>query len=287
MDDNIRNEIYNQKTRALRARATLIFMIILSAINVFITFASSGNSDLIMPFSCAISTYAAAFGSVLYETNGNIVFYIVGIIIAVLIIAFLIVCYFKSKNKVVYLVSALAAIIVDTIALIALSFSGNAIADIIDISNVFTNIIIHFLIIWYLVVGIKAYRMLGDLNNISDELVYEKCNPYEESEDVEIEKVDILTENNEDDQLNELEPLLTGTKDNHNIIVAVHGDNVELIVDDEVYDSVNFAYNPEFKLSCAVDEIDISFQYNRSYASETAYLYAGNELLDSYFKDNF
>lgn len=276
MNNNIKEEIRNETTRYLRSRSALLLMIILSVINVFVIFFSGGKSDMIMPFSCGIATYSATIGTNIYINDGNTLFLIIGYLIAILLIAVLTVCFIKSKSNIVYLSSALAITIVDAIAIIILSISGLGIS----FSNSSTNFITHILLIWYLFVGIKSYKLLGDFKK------YPENSSLEENKDTNTQRITIIEPTNHNDDSESLDSVLSGRYNNHIIHVTLDNNYFCLLIDGTLQDSIEIAHNSEFELNCIVDDVEISFQYRRSYDGESAYLYAGNALLDSYFTDN-
>jgi C4-dicarboxylate transporter len=74
MQENIKDHIVKLKTNILRARFNLMFMIILTAINILSVV--SGN-EAFMPFSVTISTFAAKLGvNLSIEQNNDMFLYL-------------------------------------------------------------------------------------------------------------------------------------------------------------------------------------------------------------------
>lgn len=277
MNQNIKEEVFRLKTKALRARYTLIFMIILSVVNVAVALFNTNEPNILMPFSCSISTYAVAFGIEISAHYGNSTFLIIGIIVAVLILTILLICYFKSKNNVIFLVASFGIVLVDTLALVILSIGS--IGTFIESSNLFTDIVVHVLVLWYIANGIKASKQLGDINNAPNDLIMDECGPYKDDDnnDTETEISKPLSQYVDDG----IPPLVSGSISGLKVFAVIHNGNAELVVNQQVCDSLNVAYLDEFELRAIVNNIDFNFQYRRSYEGEAMYLYADNQLLDS------
>ncbi|MBO5870927.1 MAG: hypothetical protein J6Q89_09280 [Clostridia bacterium] len=267
---DIKKDLLDLKITINRARFNLLFYIVLTIINI-IFLLTQGNA--IIPFSCSIATYATAFGIL------NSVVWL-GLTISALILLTFATCYVKSKNNVLFLVAPIGIIIVDTLALIIISIITNAIAS----GNFLFDFIFHVVSIFYLIKAIKAYKMLGDFNTVSDAAVVE-------AQDVDNDNDEDL----EDDETydNELaqpigkyeddgtEPLLNGKHEGLHVFTVIRNGTAELVVNNYVCDTLEVTYLTEFELKAIVNNISFSFQYSQDTNSEAMFLYADETLLDS------
>ncbi len=137
------------KIKFARARYILLFMTLLSIINIVYSHRGGG---LYMPFSAAISTYSVAFG----KTIGGS-FRIICYGVAFILIICLFICYFTSKKHVLPLFIATSIVISDTFVLLILSIALSAF-------NVITllDLILHILTVFYLFSGIKSFKKASD-----------------------------------------------------------------------------------------------------------------------------
>lgn len=271
MNDNIKKELFDLKITINKARYNLMFMVILSIINIVFIIT---NGNAIMPFSCSIATYSTSFAI----ENSMLP---VGLAISTIILAVLLICYYKSKNNVLFLVSPIGIIIVDTLALICIAiFSGS-----ISTFNFPVDLIFHIVSIFYLIKAIKAYKSLGDFNSISDEMVNEsKKNAYEHFDEEDDYDCDALEDISEpigkyiDDGT---EPILSAEFNNFKIFVVVRNGKAELVINGYVCDELDVAYLSDYELNAIVNDVSYRFQYTHELNIETSYLYADDKLLDS------
>ncbi len=276
------------KIKINRGRYNLIFLVITSVINIFTI---SSGSSLILPYSSSISNYAVAFG-----IGGNDTVRILGLIIACAVLLALMICYLLSKTKPMYLIIALSLVIADTIALFTISLSNGEFGNLFNVLDV----LIHITIVIYLVKAIKAYSSLLSLGG---ELIEEEeknepindnsqpCNQdyshNEEYEEEEEEKEDSdESEQPENKPIRkyiekDCPPLVSGNTNGLQIFAIIFEGTAELVINGYVCDELDVTYLSEFQLRAIVNNIDIIFDYRRSYDGETMFLYADDELLDS------
>ncbi len=139
-----------------RARYNIMFMFALSLLNI-LTIVSSNK--MLMPFSSSIATYSTIFGIRTTNITGNVIFKFVGLIIAVIALALLVLCYFKSKTNDFFLIVAFGILIADTIGLIGFS----AYAGYLYSFYTALDLVLHVLTIVYIVRALNAFKALSKL----------------------------------------------------------------------------------------------------------------------------
>ncbi len=265
MKTDLNSKILDLKIKINRARYNIIFIILLSIINLVTVYL---NGAAIIPFSCSMATISMLFGYMLSTEQGNEAFLIICLSLAILILLALFVCYIKSKKNGFLLVSALSIIIVDTIVLIIITFSPlGAILQF----NPIVDIIMHLVSIIYVAIGVKAFKTLNTAPF---------CEPQEHEEEEEEEEgaTDEPIRKYED---NGAEPIVIGEYEDYNVFTVIKDGIAELVINGFVCDALECAYTSEFELRAIVNDIDFIFQYRRDYERETAFLYADDVLLDS------
>ena len=274
----ISNEKLDLKITINRGRYNLIFLVITSIINIFTI---SSGSSLTLPYSSAISNYAVAFGF-----GGDATVRILGLIIACTVLLAFVICYLLSKTKPTYLVIAFSLVAADTIALLVISASSGNIGNL----YVILDILIHLLVLVYLSKAVKAFNTLQkhgeDLNSVSsahnedqNEIVSDNnCenNESEESFNEEENNKPIRKFTNNEDK-----PLVCGEYEGLKISAYIQEANALLVINGYVCDELETAYLNEFQLRAIVNDVDIIFDYKRTYSGDTMFLYANDELLDS------
>lgn len=271
MQDIIKKRIVKLKTNILRARYNLLFMVVLSVINVMTIF--SGR-QVFIPFSSSVSNYATYFGMVISKEHGENLFGILGIAISVLMLGIIVFCYFKSKNNTIFFVIALGIIVIDTLLLLITAISGIAFGESIFI----VDVLVHIMTIIFLVSAIKSSKEL--LGLINENPITEKADENELDHEANQEIAFIDRYEDEGGIV-----LLSGEYEDLDIFVGAKDNVAELFVNDISYDSVEIADTKEFELSALVGAVNIKFQYKRNYSGETSYLYANDYIVDSFAKD--
>lgn len=236
-----------------RARYNLLFFILLSVINVYFLFL---EKPAYIPYCSAIATYSIPISIAAgIETAGYI--------ISAFVLITLFCCFLLSKKSPFFLFISFSIVIADTIALLVLMFVDNAIG----ILTIF-NVILHLLTAFYIFVAIKVTKIFDNRANESNNVDLDDT---EEYEDIEVEDyVDDGTE-----------PLLKGNTNGLYVFAVIHNAKAELVINQVVCDAIDITHKNEFELSAVVDEVEIYFQYRRAYDGTSAYLYAGDALLDS------
>ena len=274
----INNEKLDLKITINRGRYNLIFLVITSIINIFTI---SSGSSLTLPYSSAITNYAVAFG---FGSDSTV--RILGLIIACTVLLAFMICYLLSKTKPTYLVIAFSLVAADTIALLVISASSGNIGNL----YVILDILIHLLVLVYLSKAVKAFSTLQklgeDLNSVSsahnddqNEIVYDnncESNESEESFNEEENNKPIRKFENDDET-----PLVCGEYEGLKISAYMQEANALLVINGYVCDELETAYLNEFQLRAIVNDVDIIFDYKRTYSGDTMFLYANDELLDS------
>ncbi len=274
MQENFKEQIIKYKTNILRARFNLMFMVVLSVVNVMSVYFSN---NAIMPFSSAISTYSTYFGVLISKEQGSTgIFTFIGLLMAAIILGALLLCYFKSKDNPLFFIIALVIIIIDTVVLLA-AFIINAFSS----SALFVDLIIHIMTVFYLRSALTSHKQLGVIDELSYETIISNVNvdTDEETNDNSIDlqiSTPICKYIDEGD-----EPLVSGEYEDLDVFVVIRNKNAELVINGYVCDSLEIAHADEYELCAIVNNIEFNFQYKRNYGGETMYLYAENELLDS------
>ena len=280
---------FNLKIRINRARYNLLFLTIMSVINIFLIIT---ESTMRMPYSSAISRYAVEIGVAASKESGEGM-QIFGLIVGCAVLFLLSVCYILSKNKPKYFVIALSLLVADTAALIIIALSTGAIADLYIILDIF----IHILSIVYTVNAIKAVgelmhmpaedienadksaEMTDDDNSIendenSDEI---DASEYEDSDIDDTDYSKPIGEYNDQGA----EHLVSAVYSGLEIFSVIEGASAKLIINGYVCDELDITYLNEFQLRAIVNDIDFRFEYIKTFKGETMYLYANDDLLDS------
>ena len=120
MNTQLKEELVDLKIKVNRARFNLMFMILLSLINIYLIIT---NNKFQMPFSCSISSFAVAFGNESFIQDGNQLPLILGLIVSAILLGTFLICYFKSKNSILFLVAPIGIILVDTLALFVIAIA--------------------------------------------------------------------------------------------------------------------------------------------------------------------
>ena len=278
-------EILKLKIAVNKGRYNLLFLVIASVINLFTL---SSDTPLTLPYSSAIFNYAIVFGR-----SGGQTLRVLSLIVACAILTTLMVCYLLSKTKPMYLVVSFSLVIADTLSLLVISLSDGSIGNLYVILDVF----IHLLIIYFLLKAIKAYslllkegkRLIEDESENPDENADSGYEEDDLDEDSDSEGSEYTTEENEEDLNSPIgkyvetddEPLVKGKYNGLNIFAIIRNGKAELVINKMVCDELDVTYMSEFQLRAIVNDIDIIFDYRRSYDGETMFLYADDELLDS------
>ncbi len=273
------NEKLDLKIKINRGRYNLIFLVITSVINIFTI---SSGSNLVLPYSSAISNYAVAFG-----TGGNTTLRLLGLVLACAVLLLIMICYLLSKTKPMYLVIAFSIVIADTLALLVISFSTQNIGNLFNV----LDLLIHVLIVIYLLNAIKAYNRLQSLGEelmtVSETPYHEEAINEEISDSVQEEEEEETDANEENGKpIREYEddgtaPLVSGKFSGLEIFAIIRNGKAELVINGYVCDELEIVYMNEFQLRAIVNDIDIIFDYKRTYNGDAMYLYADDELLDS------
>lgn len=135
------------ETKFAKSRSNLLLVVAFSAVNVILLLINSGTYFL---FSAAFPIFSVELGQILSQELGISAYYTIGIVVAFLAIAFYGICYLLSKRYKAFILVAFIGFVIDTILLIWFSILEIDISMIIDI-------IIHAWVIYYLVIGVRAW----------------------------------------------------------------------------------------------------------------------------------
>ena len=136
-----------------KSRGNLLFVIVFSVVNVILTLVNSGINFL---FSASFPMFVVGLGQAFLDQSGDNAFLIISVIVAFLIIACYGICYLLSKKYKVFLSIALVLFSIDTLFLLwilSLEIDSSAII----------NIAFHIWVLYYLIIGVKAWSDLKKL----------------------------------------------------------------------------------------------------------------------------
>ena len=273
------------KIRINQGRYNLLFIVIMSVINIFLI---TSNSQMLLPYSSSISNYSVALGISESLKSGSDSFRILGLIVACAILMALMVCYVLSKSKPLYLVISLSIVVADTIVLAVLEGVNGAITS----PYVILDLIIHALAVFYIFTGIKSAKKLRALPAEEEKQQVEHVAPIEELSEQNEDYEELFAEENadEDEDLTQpigkyaddgTQPLVQGTFDSLNVFAVIRDDKAELVINGFVCDELDVSCEYEFQLRAFVNDIDFTFDYKETESGTIMYLYADDELLDS------
>ena len=130
------------------ARANLLLMLALTVVNVVLYVV---GADVMMLFSATVPYYAAIFG---LEFGGVLLIALMGI--ALVSVAAYLLCWIFSKQHYGWMIAALVLFSLDTLALVLLYLRAGEMSGILDA-------VIHALVLYYLIIGVKAGYQLKTL----------------------------------------------------------------------------------------------------------------------------
>ena len=284
------------KIRITRARYNMIFIVLMSVINIFLIIS---KSTMLMPYSSAISNYSVTLGISESLISGTDTFRIFGLIVACAVLMIIMVCYLLSKTKPLYMFIALSIIAADTIALAVIEAASGTLASPI----VILDIVAHGLAVFSIISGVKAFKELKSLpeddekkaienpainidavfneNNIENSFVEDEYEEMSEEIDNDPEDEEDLSQPIGKYVDDGTEPLVQGAIVGLKVFVVIRNNIAELIINNYVCDELNVEFLSEFQLRTFVNDIEFSFDYKETESGKIMYLYADDELLDS------
>jgi|GEM_PF-3080229 len=203
------NNLYQQAQKFSKARNNLFAIVLFSAINMAI---SLFDSSIRFLFSATTPELFLGFGRLFSEETGNLLFLIVGLVLALVVIGFYLVCWILSERKRAFMLVALIAFCTDTLLFIVLVIL-NASFDGFDVSSMIETAIYGW-ILFSLVSGTMAWSKLRGIsaeeyvNLLHPEVqtVTDSSDATEDTtEDQLIESVDSAQENNDSQITNDPE----------------------------------------------------------------------------------
>lgn len=282
------NEFMKQKVKIARARYNIMFMAVLSIINILLI---SSEKTLTMPFSSSIATCATVIGINASKENADGSYRLIGFAIASFVILALLLCHLFSKAKPFWLFIAFSLVAADTAVLLTFSFVAEAfqVLTILDLA-------LHLLTLFYIFSAVKAHSALSkmrfsnesktttpvetnNIENVIDEPAFsnEIGDDYEEEEEEEEDLTKPIGKYEGDYSLS----VLSGVYEKLKIHAIIEEDTAILVVNGYICDSLYVKYTDEFVLRAIINGIDISFDFKRTHSGEVMYLYANDELIDS------
>lgn len=134
------------RQKFMTARTNLLMMTILTAVNIVMLML---GSESMMLFSASIPYYAVAFP----VAWGIQELFVVGLIVAIIIIALYFLCWLLSKKHPGWLIVAMVLFVLDTLALAGLYLSVGEVSGILDV-------LFHIWVLFYLFQGIISASKL-------------------------------------------------------------------------------------------------------------------------------
>lgn len=161
------------KVKFQSARANLLLMIILTAVNIVLLFS---GSESMMLFSATVPYLAVILGM---ATQIEIMVIVATCFAAAIILIYLL-CWVMSKRHYGWMIAALVMFVLDTAAMGLMYFSAGEISGLLDVA-------IHAWVLYYLVVGVTSGKKL--------------CNaPAEEEEPIEVTDYEISEQQDASDE---------------------------------------------------------------------------------------
>ena len=281
------------KIKITRARYNMIFIVLMSVINIFLI---TSKSNMLMPYSSAISNYSVTLGITESLISGSDTFRIFGLVVACAVLMVIIICYLLSKTKPLYMFIALSIIAADTIVLAIIEAVNGTLASPI----VILDIVAHGLAVFSIISGIKSFKELKSLpkeddnlpttNELDNNVEYDNESAYDENNYNETDDTFDEAQDNEEEDLSQpigkymddgTKPLVQGSIDGLKAFVVIRDNKAELVINNFVCDELDISYLSEFQLRTYVNDIEFSFDYKETVSGKIMYLYADNELLDS------
>jgi hypothetical protein len=145
------NSSQRQQTQQIfkSARTNLLLVVILTVVNIAMLIA---GSETFMLFSASIPYYAVCFPAIM----GSFELFLVGCVVAIVMIVLYFLCWLLSKKRHGWLVVALVMFIIDTIALIGFYILAEEVSGFLDLA-------IHIYVLVSLFRGISAAKKLKTL----------------------------------------------------------------------------------------------------------------------------
>lgn len=217
------------------SRNNLLLVVILTVVNIVMLYL---GSDSMMLFSASIPYYAVGFG-VWWE---SFELFVVGIVVAVVLIALYFLCWLLSKKRPGWLIVALVLFVLDTIALAGLYIMAGEVSGILDV-------LLHAWVLYYLIIGISSARKLKNL-------APEEPVAVEADGAVVVTAVDStpLRRISEDEKCR---ILLEHTYGSYHVVYRRVKRINQLVINDYIYDEIELLAEPAHSLSARIGGHDI------------------------------
>lgn len=287
------------KLKINRARFNLMFLIILSVLNIFFICAGKG---IHLPYSSAATTLLSGLAMQVKGDGGSSATVTLLLAAAGLCLLLLSLCYYFSKKHSVWMLTAMIAMVIDTFLLLIIIVTPNE--DGVNLLFIL-DLAMHALIIFYLGSAVKAhldYAKLPAFEGVEDRIEIkqdfggneaEKAEEeYDDEEEDEIIEEDGLYRSDEEEPLttpigkfegDEEGALVKGSYAGLNVFVVFEDEKAKMVINGYVCDEITIGAETQskFELRAIVNDIDFSFDYEADFGGDSMYLYADDELLDS------
>ena len=287
------------KLKINRARFNLMFLIILSVLNIFFICAGKG---IHLPYSSAATTLLSGLAMQIKGDGGSSATVTLLLAAAGLCLLLLSLCYYFSKKHSVWMLTAMIAMVIDTFLLLIIivtpSEDGVNLLFILDLA-------MHALIIFYLGSAVKAhldYAKLPAFEGVEDRIEIKQDfggneaekveEEYDDEDEDEIIEEDELERSAEEEALttpigkfegDEEDALVKGSFAGLDVFVVFEEEKAKMVINGYVCDEITIGAETQskFELRAIVNDIDFSFDYEADFGGDSMYLYADDELLDS------
>ena len=287
------------KLKINRARFNLMFLIILSVLNIFFICAGKG---IHLPYSSAATTLLSGLAMQIKGDGGSSTTVTLLLAAAGLCLLLLSLCYYFSKKHSVWMLTAMIAMVIDTFLLLIIIVTPNE--DGVNLLFIL-DLAMHALIIFYLGSAVKAhldYAKLPAFEGVEDRIEIkqdfggneaEKAEEeYDDEDEDEIIEEDELERSDEEEALttpigkfegDEEDALVKGSFAGLDVFVVFEEEKAKMVINGYVCDEITIGAETQskFELRAIVNDIDFSFDYEADFGGDSMYLYADDELLDS------
>lgn len=234
-----RNQI---ETRYATARSNLLMMIILTAINIVLLFT---DSSAMLLFSATVPYYVTIIG--MLSGIQNVL--IISVCIAIGILLLYLLCWIFSKKYYGWMIVALVLFIIDSICLAIIYLTVQDFSGILDA-------IIHALVLYYLIVGVKFG---AKLKNMPEEIQQDNV---QETQYTQFQTAENSKALRQADMSVKHRVLLESNQLGHLICYRRVKRTNELVIDGYVYDAVEMLVECAHALNAEIDGHTIQVGYD-------------------------
>lgn len=225
-------ELLEQQFKA--SRSNLLLMVIFTVINIVLLYV---GSETMLLFSASIPYFAVALG----VFGGSFELFVIGLIVAVVLITLYFLCWLMSKKHPRWLIVALVLFILDVLAMICFFLLAEEASGIVDV-------LFHGWVLCYLIIGISSAAKLKKMpaEEPALEAVALECEPVADS--VPLRRI------GEDEKCR---ILLEHTYGSYHVVYRRVKRMNQLVINDYIYDEIELLAEPAHSLSARIGGHDI------------------------------